>query len=147
MSEVVRIESARTRACLPSLVVATALVAGLALPAHAAATPGVDAGRALLSLLLVVALIVVLGAVLKGRGLAGGTAHGAIEVRAQLPLGPRDRVVVLRVGSEELLVAVSPAGVRTLHVLAAPLPVTPEVVDAGTFADRLKSMLRGGGGR
>ena len=147
MSEVVRIESARSRACLPSLVVATALVAGLALPAHAAATPGVDAGRALLSLLLVVALIVVLGAVLKGRGLAGGTAHGAIEVRAQLPLGPRDRVVVLRVGSEELLVAVSPAGVRTLHVLAAPLPVAPEAVEAGTFADRLKSMLRGGGGR
>ena len=147
MSEVVRIESARSRACLPSLVVATALVAGLALPAHAAATPGVDAGRALLSLLLVVALIVVLGALLKGRGYAGGAARSAIEVRAQLPLGPRERVVVLRVGTEELLVAVSPAGVRKLHVLAAPLPATPEVVEAGTFAERLKSLLRSGGAR
>lgn len=134
---------ARTRA--PAVV--AVLVAAWALPAHAAAAPGVDAGRALLSLLLVVALIVVLGALLKGRGYAGGAARGAIEVRAQLPLGPRDRVVVLRVGTEELLVAVSPAGVRTLHVLAAPLPAMPEAVEAGTFADRLKSLLRSGGGR
>ena len=147
MSEVVRIDAAATRARTLAPAVATALLAGWALPAHAGATPGVDAGRALLSLLLVVALIVVLGALLKGRSFAGGAARGAIEVRAQLPLGPRERVVVLRVGTEELLVAVSPAGVRKLHVLAAPLPATPEVVEAGTFAERLKSLLRSGGGR
>ncbi|MFO1406060.1 MAG: flagellar biosynthetic protein FliO [Steroidobacteraceae bacterium] len=116
--------------------------------AVAASPDGVDVGRALLSLLMVVALILALGLVLRGRVPGGAAAaRGAIEVRAQLPLGPRERLVVVRVGGEELLLGVSPAGLRTLHVLGAPLPEAPAGGDPDGFAARLRSMVRGGGAR
>ncbi|MCL4721914.1 MAG: flagellar biosynthetic protein FliO [Gammaproteobacteria bacterium] len=42
---------------------------------------------------------------------------GAIEVVSGISLGARERVVVLRVNGEQVLVGISPAGLRTLHVL------------------------------
>lgn len=114
--------------------------------ACAAQADGFAIGRAVASLALVVALILVLGVVLRGRGpLGGSAAGGALQIRAQLALGPRERVVVLRVGDEDILLGVSPAGVRALHLLARPLPAAPASgADAGGFAERLRAVLRGG---
>jgi flagellar protein FliO/FliZ len=47
---------------------------------------------------------------------------GVIEVTSGLSLGAREKVVLLRVGTEQVLVGVSPAGMRTLHVLKEPAP-------------------------
>jgi flagellar protein FliO/FliZ len=71
---------------------------------------------------VVIALLVVLGAVVAAgrfarrmRGLGGGT-HSALEVVGQLPVGPRERAVLIRVGERQLLLGVAPGNVRTLHV-------------------------------
>ena len=52
---------------------------------------------------------------------------GPIEVTSGISLGARERVVLLRVGREQVLVGVSPAGMRTLHVLRE--PAEPEFRD------------------
>jgi len=44
---------------------------------------------------------------------------GLIEVVSGISLGARERVVLLRVGQDQVLVGLSPSGMRTLHVLAA----------------------------
>lgn len=42
---------------------------------------------------------------------------GQIEVVSGMSLGARERVVLLKVGGDRVLVGVSPSGLRTLHVL------------------------------
>jgi len=69
-----------------------------------------------------VALIVVLAAVLAAAWLArrvravGGAGNPSLEVLAQLPLGTRERAVLMRVGERQLLIGVAPGNVRTLYV-------------------------------
>lgn len=83
------------------------------------------------------ALLVVLAAVFAAgwlsRRLRGfGPARGEqLELLAQLPLGPRERAVLLRVGTQQLLLGVAPGSVSTLHVLA---PSAGETAGATTNA-------------
>jgi flagellar protein FliO/FliZ len=50
-------------------------------------------------------------------------AAGAIEIVSGVSLGAKERVVLLRVGDEQVLVGVSPAGMRCLHVVhGRPVP-------------------------
>jgi len=101
---------------------ATQLVYAAALAPFAApeqvASPNSTSGL----LRVVIALLVVLGAVIvagrfakRMRGFSGG-ANGGLEVLGQLPLGTRERAVLIRVGERQLLIGVAPGNVRTLHV-------------------------------
>jgi flagellar protein FliO/FliZ len=80
---------------------------------------------------VVLALIVVLAAVLAAAWLTrrmrsfGAAGSGAnLEMLAQLPLGTRERAVLVRVGDTQVLIGVAPGNVRTLHVLErASLPL------------------------
>lgn len=93
---------------------ATALTEGAA----PAVTP--DWGRIALSLVAVIALIAVLSVVL--RLLRGRIANsGALSLEASLPLGRHERVVVVRVGNNRLLLGVTAQQVATL----AKLPDAP----------------------
>ena len=47
----------------------------------------------------------------------GSFKTGLIEVVSGISLGGREKVVLLRVGGEQVLVGISPAGMRALHVL------------------------------
>jgi flagellar protein FliO/FliZ len=53
----------------------------------------------------------------------GSAARGALDVIADLPLGPKERAVLVRVGTTQLLIGVAPGRVTTLHVLAEPVDV------------------------
>jgi|HubBroStandDraft_1064217.scaffolds.fasta_scaffold21078_2 flagellar protein FliO/FliZ len=71
---------------------------------------------------VVIALLIVVGAVLAAgrfarrmRGITGGT-NTALEVIGQLPVGARERAVLIRVGERQLLLGVAPGNVRMLHV-------------------------------
>ena len=109
---------------------------------------GVAVSQALLSLLCVIGLILLLGWLLRGRYRplrAGG--RQSLQVLAQLALGARERIVVVQVGDEQLLVGVSPGGLRTLLVLSAPLRVEAGVATpAGSFAQRVRDAMHGGTG-
>ena len=65
------------------------------------------------------ALALVLGLIF---GLAGMRGNG-LRVIASTPLGARERLVVVEVGEQQLLLGTGASGTRLLHVLEAPLPV------------------------
>lgn len=106
---------------------------------------------------VVLALIVVLAAVFAAawlgrrmRAFSGGGAHSSLEMLAQLPLGTRERAVLVRVGDRQLLLGVAPGNVRTLHVLepaaaaprAAPAPENNEpATDSSAIGPAFKALL------
>ena len=121
-------------ACSARLLSALVVVALPCARAHAAepasafaapalqATPGAAGGLLRVMLALIVVLAAVLVVAWLGRRMrAFGGARGAeqLQLLAQLPLGARERAVLLRVGDSRLLLGVSPGSVRTLHVLPA----------------------------
>ena len=86
--------------------------------------------RMLLSLLAVLAILG--GCVFLAKRLRDGGAFktGLIEVVSGISLGGRDKVVLLRVGDEQVLVGISAAGMRPLHVLRGrPKPEPKEFDD------------------
>lgn len=54
--------------------------------------------------------------------ISGRLRSGLIEVESGISLGAREKVVLLKVGNEQVLVGISPAGMRTLHVITRPGP-------------------------
>ncbi|MET0659377.1 MAG: flagellar biosynthetic protein FliO [Steroidobacteraceae bacterium] len=80
------------------------------------ASPAGGAASVMLALLLVLAAIFAAAWVM--RRLRAGTeaTRGAMEVLADLPLGTKERAVLVRVGKEQLLLGVAPGRVNTLHV-------------------------------
>lgn len=98
-----------------------------------------------LSLLAIVALIVAISWALKRFRLAGPRGRGEIAVIDELMVGPRERIVLLRVGDGQLLVGVSGSGIVGLTPLTAPLTVG-DAPAPPVFADRLRDFMRRPGG-
>ncbi len=67
---------------------------------------------------------------------------GALRVLGGLSMGSRERVVLIQVGEEQLLLGIAPGRIRTLHVLAEPIRTAapPVPADEG-FARRLAAAL------
>lgn len=87
--------------------------------AQSATTPVIGTLRVTMALFLVLAAV--LAAAWLTRRLRAGVGGGAggLTLLAQVPLGARERAVLLRVGTQRILVGVAPGNVRTLHVLDA----------------------------
>ena len=96
-----------------------------------------------LSLLAIVALIVAIGWILKRFKL--GTPRGSIDaaVLEELKVGPRERIVLVRVGEAQVLVGVSASGIVQLTPLAAPIVLNPSAAPSA-FADRLREIMKRG---
>jgi flagellar protein FliO/FliZ len=78
-------------------------------------------GEVTFALALVLAAVFVAAWLLRRARGIGSAARGALDVIADLPLGPKERAVLLRVGKTQLLIGVAPGRVTTLHVLAEPV--------------------------
>lgn len=79
----------------------------------------------LLALLAVLATIAVLAWALRHLLRVGTGGEGLVQILGSTSLGARERVVLLQVGDDQILVGVAPGRVQTLHVLDEPvrLPV------------------------
>lgn len=117
----------RTLMCLVTTGFMSAMPALADTPATGVATGGLATGDiASATLRMVAGLAIVLGllaatAWVSKRFRAGSGAHGGtIEILTGLSLGNRERVVLLKVGSDQVLVGISPSGLRTLHVIGQP---------------------------
>jgi flagellar protein FliO/FliZ len=88
--------------------------------ASESAVPGVSTGsylQAALALSLIVALLA--GTAWLARKVSGGKrfGQGGMKVVGGVALGPRERIVLLEIGNEWLVVGIVPGQIRTLHRL------------------------------
>lgn len=129
-------------------------------PMHCLSAPSGDAGSAgapigpsplsgteLLSmsmnLLLVIVAILVLGWLYtRSQGLKS-SRDGHFRVLAAQPLGAKEKVILLQVGEQQVVVGVSPNGMSTLLVPDKPIVVESGMGEAGaqTFTERLRSAV------
>lgn len=77
-----------------------------------------------LGLLAVLLLLGGLAWLLRRSGRFNTGMHGALQVLGGVSMGTRERVVLLQVGKQQLLVGVAPGRIQTLYVLDEPIDVT-----------------------
>ncbi|WP_090206461.1 flagellar biosynthetic protein FliO [Pseudomonas asplenii] len=124
----------------------SALAAEPAVTAAAApAAGGVMVGQltqVVLGLLLVLGVIFVLAWLIRRVQQAGPTGKGqVIELVGSRVLGPRDRLVLVQVGNEQILLGLTPGTITPLHVLKEPVKVTSGEPATPEFAQRLMELL------
>ncbi|WLG69734.1 flagellar biosynthetic protein FliO [Pseudomonas brassicacearum] len=116
--------------------------------ATAAAAPAAGNGVAgqlaqlVLGLLLVLGLIFFLAWLLRRVQQAGPAGKGqVIDIVGSRALGPRDRLVLVQVGNEQILLGLSPGTITALHVLKEPVQVPSAEQASPEFAQRLMELL------
>ena len=106
---------------------------------------------------LVVALVITMGLffamviVMKKMQLGTGRGNNLISVLAAVPLGGKEKLFLIEVGGEQIVVGTSPGQVTRIHVLKDSIVIAgtsdnPAVQARPPFADILRS-LRGGQSR
>ena len=116
----------------------------------ATAAPLFEAGllsNTLLALLLVLALIGAMLWALRRLGQARMSGSGALRVVAGLPLGMRERVVLMQAGDTRLLLGITPGRIETLHVFSASTTPETEAEVTPDFRGRLSRAIQGRGGQ
>ncbi|WEK32496.1 MAG: flagellar biosynthetic protein FliO [Candidatus Pseudomonas phytovorans] len=113
-----------------------------ATPAVAPGSVGGQLAQMVFGLLLVVGLIFFLAWVLRRMQSTAVKGGQVIEIVGSRAIGPRDRLLLVQVGKEQILIGHTPGSIEALHVLAEPVEVpagarqaTPE------FAQRLMELM------
>ncbi|WP_312521092.1 flagellar biosynthetic protein FliO [Stutzerimonas nitrititolerans] len=102
---------------------------------------GAQLSKLLLGLLLVIGLIFLLAWLLRRVQQLHPRGAQLIKIVSTQALGPRERLVLVQVGGEQILLGLSAGRITPLHVLEEPVhlpdaePATPE------FAQRLMELL------
>jgi len=92
-------------------------------------------------LVLIVVGIFALAWLTRKFNLNQASTPGPIRVLAGINVGTRDRIVLIQVGGEQILVGMSPGRMTRLHTLEQPLEITPGPAAGGAFAGRLASLM------
>lgn len=125
--------------------VSALLLPGMALAAEpAAAGPELAAMtvRVVLSLAAVIALVVLAAWLLRRLQTGIGSAPRRLRVIESHSLGVKERMVLVAVGEQQLLLGIAPGSVRTLHVLSTPL-LEPQVTTTGSGFANVLAKIRG----
>ena len=137
-SPVARIAGATPTAAIAGAAAVTA-TAGTSAPAGSAPSRAIAApesvtapttpsagGLAQVTFALLIVLVAIFAVAWVARRMRGfnNRVGGAIDVLADVPLGQKERAVLLRVGSKQILLGVAPGRVNTLHVLEEPLELS-----------------------
>lgn len=101
--------------------------------------------QTVLGLVLVLGCIVLVAWLLKRTNSFHTAASGKMRVIAGLPLGTRERAVLVQVGDEQLLLGVTPQQINLLYKLDTPLQV--ESSGSADFASKLRQLMQQRGDR
>jgi flagellar biosynthetic protein FliO len=137
--------SMRASAAFAGLFASQLACAAASPAATTAAAPGSLSGQLaqmVFGLLLVVGLIFFLAWLLRrmqGTAVKGGQV---IEIVGSRAIGPRDRLLLVQVGKEQILIGHTPGSIEALHVLAEPVEVPATARQATPeFAQRLMELM------
>lgn len=107
--------------------------------------PGLGGGDILgvgVSMFIVIGVIVVLGWLYSRSRFNAGGSSGVINVVASHALGPKERLLVVEVADQQLLVGMTATGVRTLHVFEKPVCIAENTGHPAGFASRLRTAFQ-----
>ncbi len=94
-----------------------------------------------IGLILVVVVIFLLAWMMRKMNLTQHGKSGLIKIVAGLAVGSRDRIVLLQVGDEQLLLGLSPGRIEKLHTLQKTLQVNQESQAESSFANKLSKII------
>lgn len=120
---------------------AVAAEAGTTLPS----APGLGGGDVLqvgISMLFIVAVIVLLGWMYSRSRFVGGGSSDVIDIVATRALGPKERLLIVEVADQQLLVGLTATAVQTLHVFDKPVAVAKRPIAQPGFANRLRAAVQ-----
>ncbi|WP_046854684.1 flagellar biosynthetic protein FliO [Pseudomonas sp. CCOS 191] len=137
----------RAMLALGTLLASEVVIAAAEPVAVTAAAPapggfGAQLAQTVFGLLVVVGLIFFLAWLL--RRMQGSVQRGApvIEIVGTRAIGPRDRLLLIQVGKEQILIGHTPGSIEALHVLAEPVDVPADARQATPeFAQRLLELM------
>ncbi|YCH20085.1 flagellar biosynthetic protein FliO [Pseudomonas sp. D1-3] len=125
----------------------------LALPCFAlAAEPATQAPAAsggiagqlaqlVIGLLLVIGLIFLLAWMMRRVQRLGPNNGKVIKIVASQALSPRDRLVLVQVGNEQILLGLTPGRINPLHVMGEPVHLADAEPASSEFSQRLMELL------
>lgn len=99
-------------------------------------------GQLVLSLLFIIGLIIVLAWMLKKMNVIPQQGQGIIKIVSTVSVGSRDRISLIQVGEEQIVIALSPGRITKLHDMASPVAHVEPPQAAQPFAKTLNSMLQ-----
>ena len=121
--------------CGLSVFPATAAAQSSELSENTIARPEFSAGlnaesliQVLIALILVVLIIFALSFVLKKFNMLPGGSSGLIKIVDAISLGSKDRLLLVQVGDDQMLISASPGRISKLHKLTA--SVVPEQISS-----------------
>ena len=128
---------------LPMVVLAAPEAAPAAAPVVASGGTGLagQLTQTVLGLLAVVALIFGLAWLMRRVQRIGPGNGQVIELVGSRALGPRDRLVLVQVGEEQILLGITPGRITPLHVLKTPVDAVKTEAATPEFAQRLMELL------
>jgi len=99
--------------------------------------------KLILGLLMVLALIFVFAWAARKMRLTPAGQQGVIRVLSAISVGQRDRIALIQVGNEQILVGLSPGRMQTLHRLEQPIDFTDQgdTEPEPGFAERLHKLM------
>lgn len=100
--------------------------------------------QVLASLAFIVGVIVLLAWLANRLRLTPRAASSGLRILADVAVGPKERVVLIKVGDAQALLGVAPDGIRSLALLDRVVELPAAEPPAGAFAERLKSLMGGG---
>ena len=65
-----------------------------------------------------------------------------MKIVAAMPLGTRERIVVIEVGGQQLLLGITATQINTLHVFSEPVVDTQSVTGQSEFGKKLMAILQ-----
>ncbi|WP_438969999.1 flagellar biosynthetic protein FliO [Methylophaga sp.] len=98
--------------------------------------------QTLMGLLVVLGCIVLVAWLLKRTNSFHTAANGKLRVIAGIPLGTREKAVLVQIGEEQILLGVTPQQINTLHKLEKPLTVDNNAGISSDFAGKLRKIMQ-----
>ncbi len=96
----------------------------------------------MLGLTLIVILILALGWLARRMGQGGLLGNRHIKMLAAMPLGTRERLVVVEVGGQQLLLGITATQITTLHTFEAPVIVPDDSQGQSEFGKKLLALMQ-----
>ena len=95
-----------------------------------------------LGLIAIIALIFALSHFVKRFGSGTFSGNSQLKILSSMPLGTRERIVLIDAGGQQLLLGITPTNINTLHVFTDPIVIDNKPEVQSDFSRKLMAILQ-----